>query len=203
MESGYEGILRGYLEKAWARGVEELVRALPAELPSDGGLRFRAFGVDCIVHPDRITLDGRPETGVKGVLTAIYCAFAPKEESPLEPLVAFKEIPNSGPYQAAFAANAENLLVPHVDKIHEKQETLLAAFSGHTNPDAPAGDFSFTLYPLPKIPIYYIFHLPDEEFPAAVTCLFGGGSHAFMPLDALADVAEYTGRSLLEMLRTA
>ncbi|SMC16815.1 protein of unknown function [Desulfacinum hydrothermale DSM 13146] len=203
MEAGYEGIVKGYLEKAWARGAEELLEALPAQRSAEGGLHLRAFGAECTVHPDRIVLGGRPEAGVKGVLTAIYCAFVPTGRAPLEPLVAFKEIPNSGPYQAAFAAKAENLLVPHVAKIHEERASIMEMFSGHLNPQAPAGDFSFTLYPLPKIPLYYIFHLPDEEFPAAVTCLFGGAAHSFMPLDALADVAEYTGRTVLERLRAA
>ncbi len=200
MAGNYEAILQQYLKEAWGRGFEFLLKAVPAERGQDEELCFRAFGTECRAGADRILLDGKPETGPKGVLIAIYLARVPLGLLTLTPLTAFKEIPDSGPYQAAFAANAERLLVPAVERIFQNQQAILDAFSGHVNHDAPSGDFSFTLYPLPKIPLYYIFHRADEEFPAAVTCLFGARAHQFMPLDALADVAEYTGRTLLSLL---
>ena len=63
-----------------------------------------------------------------------------------------------------------------------------------------SGDFSFTLYPLPRIALYYIFYLPDEEFPAAVSCLFPANVIDFLPLAGLADVAEYTARKMIELI---
>jgi hypothetical protein len=48
--------------------------------------------------------------------------------------------------------------------------------------------------------LYYIFHLPDDEFPASVTCLFGANVMDFMPLDGLADVAEYTAKRIMGLL---
>ncbi|MEJ5365938.1 MAG: DUF3786 domain-containing protein [Desulfosoma sp.] len=195
--NGYEEIIRGYLDKAWARSEEVLREAAPAVPEAPGVLAFPAFGRPCSVQRHGVFFDGVLDTGARGVLTAIYLAVVPKWSAPLHPLKAFKEIPNSGPYQAAFAVHAEQCLVPHVPKIRENLESLLSSFSGHRNTDAPSGDFSFTLYPLPKIPLYYIVHEADDEFPAAVTCLFGGDCPSFMPLDALADVAEYTARSLI------
>jgi len=53
---------------------------------------------------------------------------------------------------------------------------------------------------LPKIALCYIFYLPDEEFPASVTCLFSNNARLFMPLDGLADVAEYTSRRIIEII---
>ncbi|WP_448382189.1 DUF3786 domain-containing protein [Desulfosoma sp.] len=196
--NGYEEIIRGYLDKAWARSEEGLREAAPAVLEAPGILTFHAFGLRCSVKRHGVFFDGVLDTGAKGVLTAIYLAVVPTRSAPLHPLKAFKEIPNSGPYQAAFAVHAEQALVPYVPTIRQNLEAILAAFSGHRNTDAPSGDFSFTLYPLPKIPLYYIIHEADDEFPAAVTCLFGGDCPSFMPLDALADVAEYTAQSLID-----
>jgi len=196
--NGYEEIIRNYLDKAWARSEEGLREAAPAVLEAPGVLTFRAFGLPCSVKRHGVFFDGALDTGAKGVLTAIYLAVVPTHPAPLHPLKAFKEIPNSGPYQAAFAVHAEQALVPYVPNIRQNLESILAAFSGHWNRDAPSGDFSFTLYPLPKIPLYYIIHEADDEFPAAVTCLFGGDCPSFMPLDALADVAEYTAQSLID-----
>lgn len=196
--NGYEEIIRGYLDKAWARSKEVLQRAIPAVLEATGALSFSAFGRRCTVERERVFFDGLVDLGPRAVLVAIYMARVPEQTASLHPLTAFKEIPNSGPYQAAFATHAEQVLVPHVPKIKMHLDHLLQIFSGHPNTDAPSGDFSFTLYPLPRLPLYYIIHEPDEEFPAAVTCLFGSGCASFMPLDALADVAEYTAQSLLE-----
>jgi hypothetical protein len=199
MSSRYFDIRNEYLAKAWARTPEVLAFCLPAEL-QDERLLFRAFGEDCVVTKNEITLDGSPAEGPEGLLIALYASVAPDREVTLHPLKAFKELPGSMPYQAAFAVNAEGLLAPWVERIYAQQERLVPVFSGHANKDAASGDFSFTLLPLPKIPLYYVFHLPDEEFPAAVTCLFAGDAAGFMPLDGLADVAEYTARKIMALL---
>jgi len=200
--SGYDEIIRGYLDKAWARSEGVLEKAVPCVFEASGTLTFSAFGSQCTVCQEIVSFDGQRDNGARAVLAAIYLATVPERAAPLHPLKAFKEIPNSGPYQAAFAVHAEQALVPHVSKIKIQMDRILEAFSGHRNPDAPSGDFSFTLYPFPRIPLYYIFHEADDEFPAAVTCLFGADCASFMPLDALADVAEYTAQAIISLCRT-
>jgi len=199
MSQNYLKIRNDYLKKAWARTPVVLSAALPAE-STDAGLRFQAFGEACLLTENDITLAGTSATGPQGLLIALYASAVPELPVQLEPLKSFKELPGSMPYQAAFAANAERLLVPQVPALHRQKDRLAAAFSGHRNPEPPSGDFSFTLYPLPRVPLYYIFHLPDDEFPASVTCLFAGNALDFMPLDGLADVAEYTGKSLIALM---
>ena len=54
--------------------------------------------------------------------------------------------------------------------------------------------------PLPKIVLCYIFYAADEDFPASATCLYSHNAHRFMPVDGLADVAEYTSRVILTLL---
>ena len=198
MSQNYLQIRNDYLRQAWARSPEVLSACLPAELTA-AGLRFQAFGAECLLTAAEITLAGAAATGPEGLLIALYASSVPDLPVELDSLKSFKELPNSMPYQGAFAANAEHILVPQVPAIHRQQERLAAAFSGRINPRSPSGDFSFTLYPLPRVPLYYIFHLPDEEFPASVTCLFAANAPDFMPLDGLADVAEYTGKKIISL----
>jgi hypothetical protein len=199
MGQNYLPIRNDYLQQAWARSPAVLSACLPAEL-TDAGLSFQAFGEECLLTGGEITLAGAAATGPEGLLIALYASMVPDRPVQLDSLKSFKELPNSLPYQAAFAANAEQILVPQVPAIHRQQERLVQVFSGQTNHDPPSGDFSFTLYPLPRVPLYYIFHLPDEEFPAAVTCLFAANAPDFMPLDGLADVAEYTGKRIISLV---
>jgi len=199
MSQNYLKIRNDYLQKAWARSPGLLSVCLPAEL-TPAGLRFQAFGEECLLTAAEITLNGAAANGPEGLLIALYANSVPDQAVQLDSLKAFKELPNSMPYQGAFAANAEQILVPQVISIHRQQERLAAVFSGRVNVAPPSGDFSFTLYPLPRVPLYYIFHLPDEEFPASVTCLFAANAPDFMPLDGLADVAEYTGKKMIALV---
>lgn len=196
MSQAYLQIRNEYLAQAWARSEEDLAACLPAQSGRDG-LRFQAFGEDCTLTPADILLSGKSASGPEGLLIAMYASRVPDLPVQLQPLKAFKDLPNSMPYQAAFAANAEQILVPHVNAIQAHRDLLVSMFSGQINHDALSGDFSFTLWPLPRIPLYYIFNLADEDFPASVTCLFAANASLFMPLDGLADVAEYTGKKLI------
>ncbi|OQY45176.1 MAG: hypothetical protein B6240_09180 [Desulfobacteraceae bacterium 4572_87] len=115
----------------------------------------------------------------------------------IEPLKAFKDFPGSMPYHGAFSANSERVLIPHVNKIREKQAEIISAFDGEA---IKSGDFSMLLYPFPKIAVCAIFYLEDEEFPPSATCLFSSNALDFMPLDGLADVAEYTSGTIIRMV---
>jgi len=103
-------------------------------------------------------------------------------------------------YQGAFVTNAEKILHPHVTAIQQHQQKLIDRFSGHTNPDARRCDFSFTLYPFPRVALYYIFNLPDDEFPASANCLFSSNAMSFLPVAGLADTAEYTAKKIIEVI---
>jgi hypothetical protein len=199
MSQSYLRIRNEYLVQAWARSPAELAVCLPAEIDNDC-LVFRAFGEKCMLSREEILLSGESAAGPVGLLVALYASYVPDLTVQLQPLKSFKELPHSMPYHAAFAANAEQILVPQVTKINLHQEKISSAFSGYINQDAMSGDFSFTLWPLPRIPLYYIFHLPDDEFPASVTCLFPNNASLFMPIDGLADVAEYTAKKIINII---
>ena len=202
MNDQYLLIQMDHLKEAWLRGKKLLEQALPARQEGDC-FYFQAFGETCELGPDVISLGGKPATGPEGILISLYARKVRDEPAITHPLQSFKELPNSGPYQAAFVARSEHVLVPHALSIQRQKQVIAQYFSGKVNTDAPSGDFSFTLYPLPRIPLYYIFYLPDEEFPAAVTCLFAADATSHLSVDGLADVAEYTGKRIISLVRSS
>jgi hypothetical protein len=202
MNDQYFMIQMDHLKEAWLRGKQILEKALPARLEGDC-FYFQAFGETCELCHDVISLGDKPATGPEGILISLYARSVRQEPALTHPLQSFKELPNSGPYQGAFVARSEQVLVPHVLSIERQKQVIAQYFSGKVNTDAPSGDFSFTLYPLPRIPLYYIFYLPDEEFPAAVTCLFAADATSHLSVDGLADVAEYTGKRIISLLRSS
>jgi len=113
MSQNFLGIQKEYLQKAWARSLEELEGVLPAHRKG-GCLRFQAFGELCELYPEKILSGGQLLTGPEGILIAIYASHVQKEEIQFHPLKAFKQFPGGMGYQGAFAMNAEKVLHPHV-----------------------------------------------------------------------------------------
>jgi len=186
-----------YLKELYRHLPEDLEQCLPAIREKDV-FSFRAFGEPCTIRPEGITLGGERLTGPKGILIALYARNARREPIQHNPLKSFKEIKGSMPYQGAFTTRSERSLVPFFSQIQPCKKRILDAFGGDENEKA-LGDFSFTLYPLPKIPLHYLFYVADEEFPASVTCLFAANAELFLPVDGLADVAEYTAKKIIEI----
>lgn len=145
-------------------------------------------------------MSDKPVEAPRGLLVSLYAINTNPEPIQLEPLKSFKDLPGSMPYQGAFRVNSEQVLVPHVLLIRGKQKCITEVFGGQGGDQGAGGDFGFVLYPLPKIALCYIFYLPDDEFPASATCLFSANALSFMPLDGLADVAEYTSRGILRLI---
>jgi hypothetical protein len=117
-----------------------------------------------------------------------------------EPWRAFRELPDSMPYVAAFRAHTELPLIPHVDSMLAASPAVAAAIGGREIAKPLSGDAAMVLHPLPKIRLNYIFYRADDDFPANATCLFAANAHRFLPTDALADVGEYTSRSMIAAL---
>ena len=187
------------LSRLFAQLPPDLENLLGAEKKGDH-FYFRAFGEDCCVGPERITLSKKLSVDPTGLLISLYALHANPEPIQIEPLKSFKDLPGSMPYQVAFSTHSENILIPHVPQIRENQEQIKELFGGQQGMVGLGGDFSLVLYPLPKIALCYIFYLPDEEFPASARCLFSANALSYMPLDGLADVAEYTSKGIIQLI---
>jgi len=199
MSSNYAKIVQDNLEKLYENLPADLAGALPAKQNADSFL-FEAFGDTCEIRSDGIFLGEVRQTGVIGILISLYALNAGLETFLVEPLKAFKDLPNSMPYAGAFVTHTQQILVPYVEKIQTSTDRIIEMFNGCKAPVGTGGDFSFMVYPLPKIALCYIFYEADEDFPASVTCLYSNNAISFLPIDALADVGEYTSKKILDII---
>jgi hypothetical protein len=197
----YSLIIQNNLEQLYSdpRRVAQLAQSLPAGSDVEG-FRFRAFGRWCRICSDGIDLAGTPAQGVRGILISLYALHASGAAAVAEPFKAFKDFSGSAPYAAAFAARTEQVLVPHVGALLNCDSAFYADLDPPALDHPLPGDLNFVVSPLPKLYLAYICYAADEDFPASVRCLFSNNARRFMPLDALADVGEYTSREIVQRL---
>jgi len=200
MVDNYEKIVQDNLNQLYGNLPKDLAKNLSGE---QDGERFilDAFGEKCLIEPKGITLGDEKHSSVFGILISLYALNACPDVSVPTPLKAFKEFPDSMPYVGAFATHTEKLLVPHVPKIKKSVLTITKTLKGEEAPAGTGGDFSFIVYPLPKIALCYIFYEPDDDFPASVTCLYSNNALLFLPVDGLADVGEYCSKKILKLIK--
>lgn len=199
MTDNYQKLVLNNLKKLYSPLPPDLATNLPGQQEGQR-FTFTAFGEECVIEPQKITLGNKERSSILGILISLYALNANPELCLAEPLKAFKEFPNSMPYIGAFTSHTEQVLVPYVEKIKSNIHRIKATLNGQDAPHSAGGDFSFTLYPLPKIALSYIFYEADEDFPASVKCLYSNNAHRFMPMDGLADVGEYTSKSIIRLL---
>ena len=199
MSNNYAKIVRDNLKKLFENLPPDLADALHARRNGDT-FSFEAFGETGEIRSDGIFLGGVRQTGVIGILISLFALHATRETCLVEPLKAFKDLPNSMPYSGAFVTHTQQILVPFVEKIRESASRIIDTLNGCEAPSGVGGDFSFMVYPLPKIALCYIFYEADEDFPASVTCLYSYNALSFLPIDALADVGEYTSKKILTLI---
>ena len=195
----YTKLAKENLERLYGNLPADLEKKLPADKSGNNYL-FPAFGRACVLSPAGISLDGDEPPGVIGILLSLYALHANTEIPVLEPFKAFKEFPDSAPYVGAFASHTEQVLVPAVVRIKTRSESIIERLSGQPAPSSVSGDFAFVVHPLPKIYLCYIFYEADEDFPPSVTCLYSANANRFMPMDGLADIGEYTSKTILEII---
>lgn len=199
MKDNYKEIALKNLKTLYLELPGDLGANLPARRDGDCFM-FQAFGQSCTISPTGISLGEQPCSSVFEILISLYALNAGSEICIYSPFKAFKEIPGTGPYVGAFTTHTEQILVPHVHGIQEHREKILKALNGVASPQGTPGDFSMVVYPLPKIALCYIFYGADEDFDASVTCLYSANAERFLPVDGLADVGEYTSRTILELI---
>ena len=199
VKDNYAIILQNNLDRLYGELPDDLAENLPAQ-QNRARFIFDAFGEKCVIQPQAITLGEKEHSSVFGILISLYALNARPDICILSPFKSFKEFPGSMPYVGAFAAHTEQLLIPLFAKIKEKVPTITRTLKGEKAPQETGGDFSFVVYPLPKIALCYIFYEADDDFPPSVTCLYSNNANQFLPIDGLADVGEYTSRKILDII---
>jgi hypothetical protein len=199
MENNHLKITKENLNKLFDCPMDSVARSIPAYF-SGTYLEFHAFGKICQIYYDRLLLDGIEAKGALGIIISLYALNANPDLCIIEPLKAFKDFPNSMPYAGAFATHTQDILVPMADQIEKNIDLITKKFNGSKADSLAGGDFSFVVNPLPKIFLCYIFYRKDDEFPPSVTCLYSSNALNFIPIDALADVGEYTSKEILNII---
>jgi hypothetical protein len=192
----YEKIIHNNLQIIFQHPSQALVSHIKA-IKSNGNYEFNAFGQTCHLSTDGIFLGSERQTGPLGIILSLYAKHAVPDECIIEPLNAFKSFPNTAPYVGAFTSHTEQVLIPHVEAIEARRSHIYEKFDGCDAPQSLGGDFSFYVWPLPKIMLCYIFYRADDDFPASATCLFSNNASQFLPNDALADTGEYMSKSII------
>lgn len=198
-ETVYADIIRGHLAEVF-RGDTAVLASYPGIQSIPDGFELTAFGQPCCISSRGIFLDGQPEWGPRGIIIGLLARHAVSDVCIETPWRAFRELPDSAPYVGAFRARTEQILVPHVPTLYHQREGVTESLQGHSPEGNSPSDWALVLNPLPKIALCYHFYLPDEDFPANVTCLYASNADRFLPTDALADVGEYMSRALIEQL---
>ena len=199
MTDNYSSIVQDNLRRLYANLPIDLSKNLPAKKVGEQ-FHFVAFGENCVIDPDKIILGEEEHFAVLDLIISVYALTANSEECVLFPLKAFKEFPDSITHVAGSAMPTSKLLSPHVDKIKEEMDHIIRKFNGEKGPSDAGGDFSFIVYPLPKIALCYVFYEADDDFPASVSCLYSNNANQFMPVGGLADVGEYTSKQILKII---
>lgn len=199
MKDNYANIVRDNLDRLYNNLPKDLASNLPGEQDGNRFL-FNAFGERCVIEPKRIKLGKTEHSSVFGILISLYALHACSDICVPSPFKSFKEFPNSMPYVGAFTTHTEQALVPYITKIKESVPRITEPLKGGKAPSGTGGDFSFIVYPLPKVALCYIFYEADDDFPASVTCLYSNNANQFMPVDGLADVGEYTSKKIINLI---
>ncbi len=199
MVDNYAKIVQDNLAKLYQDLPQDLEKKLPGQRDGDR-FTFKAFGENCEIAPDGVRTGAGEHASVLGILLTLYAQNACSDACVTVPFKAFKQFPSSMPYVGAFATHTELVLAPHVQPMKNKMDTILDKLDGEASPAGTGGDFSFVVYPLPKIALCYILYEEDDEFPATATCLFSANAHLFLPIDGLADVGEYTSKKIIELI---
>ncbi len=199
MTDNYEKIVQQNLQRLYQDLPRDLADRLPAE-KADNRFKFKAFGENCVISPEGITLGSGGHPSVLGILISLYAINVTPTSCVHHPLKAYKEFSNSMPYVDAFTRHTEQILVPYAKALGTEIPRIKRVLSGKDAPSELSGDFAFMVYPLPKIALCYIVYEADEDFPASVTCLYSNNADQFMPVDALADAGEYTSKKIIEII---
>lgn len=199
MTSNYAAIIRTNLQRLFTLDLDERAKALPARI-ENGALAFNAFGAACRLAAGGVHMNNEVEDGPKGIIISLYALHAVEAAPLMEPFKAFKELPDSAPYAGAFANRTEQSLGPAVGRLAGNRARIFTRLDGSDAPAHLGGDVAFIVRPLPKIALCYVCYLPDDDFPAGVTCLYSSNANLFLTTDALADVGEYTSRTILTLV---
>ena len=111
--------------------------------------------------------------------------------------VAYKDIPGCLLYAGVFARRVTE---PLIRRFGRSAKLLQEAGKRLGGEKASAGDASFILHALPRIPLHYVLWEGDEEFPPSSQLLFDSSVDHYLPLEDITVLGQITSGRLIAIL---
>ncbi len=117
---------------------------------------------------------------------------------PLSGRVPFEDLPAGRHYAPVFHKRAAR---PLESAFGMERHLFLEAGMSLGGRQEELGDASFTLFPLPMVPITFILWEADEEFPPAVKLLFDPAVTGYLSLEDIVVLSKLAGNRIIKAAR--
>jgi hypothetical protein len=171
-KTGYEAAIAEAVEKLQNIDMESRCAKLGLPGPQQELLKFRAFGTDMILQLPGFQLvradTGKPVKVSDRILVLHYllCDFPiPGTDE----LISFRQLEGGLFYWKTFLSRSVWPLTQRIDNDLELLKRNLNRFDWQP---APLGDLGARIHSLGKVYVTLLYHLGDDEFPAAADLLF-------------------------------
>ncbi|HOV90331.1 MAG TPA: DUF3786 domain-containing protein [Syntrophorhabdaceae bacterium] len=113
-------------------------------------------------------------------------------------LTPYEDIPGCRHYQPVFE---KRVIKPLVSAFGTNRDAFREAGESLNGTIEDYGDASFTIWPLPKIPITFILWEADEEFPPSVRVLFDTTINFYIPLEDITIISKLASSRIIKAAR--
>ena len=163
-----------------------------------GRVKIYAFGCDYILNPNTLDLtiasSGQPASPGDQILILHYLLCdVPIEEA--GKLITFRDMPGGQFYWDPFLSRSIKPLLKRIGNNIDILKTNLNRFWWQP---FEAGDFAAKIHAIGKIYAYLVYHIGDEEFPAAAEMLF---DFSIKRIYGSEDVAFIASRICIELVQ--
>lgn len=112
--------------------------------------------------------------------------------------IPYEDIPGCRSYAPVFT---NRVIKPLLSAFGYSSHSFLEAGLSLNGNQEPYGNASFTLTPLPRIPITFILWEGSYEFSPSLTILFDPSIHTYLPLEDIVVIAKLTSTRILKAAR--
>ena len=124
----------------------------------------------------------------------LYYFFTSNGSPPSGKLISFADLPDGRVYSSAFQANTGDAIVKRFGLNIRSFQASCESFGGEK---LTLGDLSYRFHVLPKLDLFVVFHLGDDEFPSACKILFDESAEHYLPTEGCAILGSMFVQQLL------
>lgn len=177
---------------------EDVCRRSGAQRHPKSGYRLSFLNREVIVDTDKRCLwatEGDKKEIDDPLLTLIILVYLQNavEMEPENIMAAAKELKEGHFFTGVHAMDVDGL----IEKFGYDPEGFAAAAESLGGTREAYADISYRLYPLPRIPVYYLLWEGDDDFPPGVTVCFDRSIERHFAADAIWGLVKLVSRALL------